>query len=854
MPHRSTIGRLPPSHGDTMTDSTAPLGPHSPDRRLLTMLVVWLLVVTGATLTPASLAAAPPARPQPSSSVGRVVVTVTVLEGTVHVGGVDVELRELDGNTVLAKTLTDGAGQASFPDVPPGRYGVRAARPGFEATESTPFDVRAGETTQVLLDLQLTFVAPSVEVRAPTSPTQSVQPVAASDMLSGSVLDIAPLEGDDFQSLLPLLPGIVRGPDGRLRAKGGQPTQGALQISSASLVDPSSGDFDLELPGQSLESVELLANPFAAEYGRFSTSVTQIRTRQGTNDWEIQPGNFIPRLRKSLRLRGFEPRFSIRGPLSRDRLLLAQDFQFRYVNDPVYALPGEPTVGLTSFDSFTRLDAVLSPRHRLGALVVMFPRRIEHLTMDTFRPPEVTPTFTQNGTSVAMQDRFALSPTMVLETTLAGRWFEISVDTDSREPMIYTPETQLGSFFNDQEREVRSFQWVETLSLSVPTGHGQHLLKFGLDFQDSAYQGSSASRTVEVRRLDGSLAERIAPGTSSTQEVSAAELALFAQDRWRIGSRVTLELGFRMDREDVIERVNWSPRAGVSVGVLPEGRGILQGGVGRFRQRTPLNVGAFAQFEDRVVTRFGPGGDPLGSPVALANVPAPDLRTPKAIAGNLEWNQRFGRRVLFKANYLRRTGSHEYVLEPDVTRETMHLLSTGRSRYWELELTGRYLGGERRDLTASYVRSRGFADLNNYDHFYGNLRNPIVRANEHNLIPTDVPHRLLVRGTIGLPGRWDLAPVIEIRSGFPWSAVDEFLDFVGPRNRAGRLPRVRTVDFSLSRPWRVWRYRFRGGVRVYNLFGASAERDVQGNATSPSFGRFFNPIERSIGFVLSSAR
>ena len=81
---------------------------------------------------------------------------------------------------------------------------------------------------------------------------------------------------------------------------------------------------------------------------------------------------------------------------------------------------------------------------------------------------------------------------------------------------------------------------------------------------------------------------------------TAAELALFAQDRWRIGSRVTLELGLRIDREDVIERVNWSPRGGVSVGVLPEGRGILRGGVGRFRQRTPLNVGAFGQFESRI--------------------------------------------------------------------------------------------------------------------------------------------------------------------------------------------------------------------------------------------------------------
>ena len=120
-----------------------------------------------------------------------------------------------------------------------------------------------------------------------------------------------------------------------------------------------------------------------------------------------------------------------------------------------------------------------------------------------------------------------------------------------------------------------------------------------------------------------------------------------------------------MDREDVIERVNWSPRGGVSIGVLPEGRAILRGGVGKFRQRTPLNVGAFGQFEIARRHAIRADGAPLGPPVTFVNVPAPDLRTPEAVTGNIEWNQRFGRRVLFKANYLKRKGEHEYVLEPD---------------------------------------------------------------------------------------------------------------------------------------------------------------------------------------------
>jgi hypothetical protein len=65
---------------------------------------------------------------------------------------------------------------------------------------------------------------------------------------------------------------------------------------------------------------------------------------------------------------------------------------------------------------------------------------------------------------------------------------------------------------------------------------------------------------------------------------------------------------------------------------------------------------------------------------------------------------------------------------------------------------------------------------------------------------------------------------------------------------------VRTVDLSLSRPWHLGKYRFRGGLKAYNLLGASAERDVQNNIASPEFGQFFNPIERSIGFVLGSAK
>jgi hypothetical protein len=791
---------------------------------------------------------------QQPPTTGRVVATITALEGTVHMPGMDVELRDPTQRMVIAKTVTDGAGQVTFPDIPEGRYVISVSRPGFVPRDSPVFTVKAGETAQVLLDTKLAFVQPEVLVRPNPSPTDSVQPVSASDMLSGAILQTAPLEGDDFRSLLPLLPGVVRDANGRLQIRGGQPTQGALQISAASLIDPSSGDFDVDLPAQSIESVEVLANPFAAEYGRFTTSITEIRTRSGTNEWDLSYGNFFPKFRGFFSgIRGFEPRFSLRGPIRKDKAFFAQDVQFRYVATPVKSLPDEPEVKLRSFDSFTRVDSVLSPRHTISAGLILFPRKLKHVTMNTFRPQEVTPDFTQSGYSAGVVDRFALWSDLVVETTVSFRQFEVEVNATGGAPMVYAPETQSGNYFNDQERNVDSIQWVEALTLSRDM-RGQHVFKFGFDLQRSNYDGNSFSRSVEVRRLDGSLAERTEFGGQSNQGVVSPEFAMFAQDRWRVNSRLTFEFGFRFDRDGVSDRVNWSPRAGAAYSVLPEGRGILRGGYGKFAQRTPLNVDSFTSFEPRTVTRFGSDGAIISGPLTYLNAVSGKLKTPEANVGNIEWDQRFGRRFLLKAGFLARRGSHEYILDPDPLQGRLFLSSTGKSRYRELELTTRYLGGERRDLTLSYVWAKGTADLNSYDQFYGNFRNPIIRANENNLTPTDVRHRLLLRGSIGLPWDVDMSPVLELRSGFPWSAVNEFQDFIEPRNRSGRLPAVRTLDMTLVRPWRFRKYNFRAGLKLYNLFGASAERDIQNNITSPFYGTAFNPVERSIGFVFGSGR
>ena len=355
--------------------------------------------------------------------------------------------------------MSDAVGQARF-DVPPGRY-VNATRTDSLDSLSSPFALAAGEAGQVLVEMQLTLCARALRWSLrQTSPTESLQLVSGRDVLTGRrwIFSRWPAM---TQSLLTVLPSTIRGPEGRLRVKGGAPTTGALQMSSASLNDPSTGDFDLELPSGAVESVEVLSNPFAAEFGRFSTSVTQVRTKRGTNEWIVKPDNLVPGVGKGFAyVNKFEPRLSISGPLKRDRLLIGQHFQYRYVKTPVKSLPGEPQLGLHSFDSFTRLDANLSSRHALTGGVIYFPE-ITNATLSTFRPKK--PRRVHAGGFPPEPPIASSSPARRLKTL--GRAFEVDQKTGTL-PMVHAPQDRAGNFFNRQERNVRSLQLVEVLTLA----------------------------------------------------------------------------------------------------------------------------------------------------------------------------------------------------------------------------------------------------------------------------------------------------------------------------------------------------------------------------------------------------
>src|SRR6202158_3659620 len=143
--------------------------------------------------------------------------------------------------------VSNELGQFRFADVPAGACSVVAELQGFKSAGKTVV-VKPGETADVALRLDLE--APHEEVSVTGSPdTVEGGPMSARvERITAGVMQTAPIASERFQDALPLIPGVVRGPDGLLNISGTRSNQSAPLFNSADGTDPVTGEEAIELP------------------------------------------------------------------------------------------------------------------------------------------------------------------------------------------------------------------------------------------------------------------------------------------------------------------------------------------------------------------------------------------------------------------------------------------------------------------------------------------------------------------------------------------------------------------------------------------------------------------------------
>jgi hypothetical protein len=193
------------------------------------------------------------------------------------------------------RTQTTGEnGRFEFTGLTPGSYDLTCAALGYEPLIQKDIRIAEGESqfVQVVLPREV-VVRQKVEVKE-KAPAVSMETTAPPATISSREFLTLPLVEQKFLAALPLVPGVIRTPDGKINIKGATENQGMLLMDSAETVDPVTGSFSIQVPIDAVESVEVQKTAYQAQYGRFAGGLTSVQTKAPAERWNWELNDFLP--------------------------------------------------------------------------------------------------------------------------------------------------------------------------------------------------------------------------------------------------------------------------------------------------------------------------------------------------------------------------------------------------------------------------------------------------------------------------------------------------------------------------------------------------------------------------------
>ena len=785
-----------------------------------------------------------PALAQSSSGVVSGTVSLPSPDGqAVTVPGVTVTLTCADAQPTV--DVSDDQGRFRFAEAPAGTCAIAAELQGFKAANKTII-VPASASVDVALRLDADALHEEVTVTGSAREIDSTPIGVHVDTFNAATMETAPIASDRFQDALPLIPGVIRGPDGLLNIGGARSNQSGLKFNNADGTDPVTGEDAIELPIDAVSSVEVKGAAFAPEFGLSSGAITTVETQSGGDRWHVTINDVEPRIRiRDGAVHGLEswtPRVTIGGPIVKNKLSFLQSAQLEYSQTRVYDLPPlESDVKVQSLESYSRADWTISSSNHFSGSALVSPRKTTYAGLNPFNPQPVTPDVKKNVLFGTASDQIVVGDHGVLENVLSMKSFDVTIyPAVGTGPMRLAPEKNSGSYFNSTDGTSHRAEWLTTYSFS-PLGPA-HLVKIGAGLTYETVNGASTNAPVEIVRENGTLGSLTTFSGTGRVDLDRNAIKGFAQDTWTPSSRLTVLYGVRNDYDSITGDVNVAPRASVTYGLTSDGRTILRGGVGYFYNPITMNVAVFDQLQQRTITQFELDGVTPAGQIAYGNIKG-DLSTTRTINATVELDREVVKNLFIRLSAQQRQTRFEPIL--DVVGSSIVLESDGTSRYREGQITTRYQFHGQDQIVGSYTRSSAVGDLNDYNSFYGEIQTPEIRPNQRGPLPWDAPNRWLFWSSISLPKQFAVFPVLDVRTGFPYSIIDEEREFVGARNQAGRYPTFVSLDTQVTKRLRVFHHNATIGVKIFNITDHDNPRDFQNNLAASDFEHFYNSVGRT---------
>jgi hypothetical protein len=506
------------------------------------------------------------------------------------------------------ETVTDVAGVYRVPSLLPGAYEVRVEA-GSISTIIRDVTVRVGATTQIQVRVDRQTQTDTLVV---SNSVLSVADAEMTQVLPFEAIRDLPINGRRFQDFVTLTPAVIarRETLGQLSFVGQRGVNSNVLIDGTDYNEPFVGgirggdrsNLTFTIPQSAIQEFQTVTSGYSAEYGRSTGGVLNAITRTGTNGLH---GEGFYLLRHSalssadpFGLEALENQHQfgggVGGPLIKDRL-----FFFGAVEQQLSRFPRQ--VRFAALDSVARTNDIAPAYDLFRSLETPFRqtndstailgradyRLSSHLfagryqwsrndaenaaALGTSIEPLTNRALSSNGREKDTIRTAALQVTSVIRPELLNDFrAQYSHEFRNRMPNATVPNVNAGAIgeigtpalfpMQIKDRRVQVADAVTWLS-------GSHSLKLGVDYSHIAFMqwygdnqfGSFLIANSDVRRVlqilsasnrfdDPSVIYRRQVGVLQTER-SANQIALFAQDSWRLLPNFTLNLGVRWEAQ-----------------------------------------------------------------------------------------------------------------------------------------------------------------------------------------------------------------------------------------------------------------------------------------------------------------
>ena len=756
----------------------------------------------------------------------------------------------LNGTDVITTVVTAGDGSFAIDPALKGDTLV-VALDGFETSR-----VQRNAGAKIVLSIGRAATETTVIALAPTLTPASPTTALLGSTLTASTVSRLPSTRLKARESLPLLPSVVRGPDGLMQLGGARAHETPVLLDGFNVTDPATGNSSLNLPFESVRGVDALRDPMSVTFGDLLGGVVQIASRTGGDKFALGVQGVVPRPRFASpgfgRLEGIFPRVHASGPAANGAVhyMTAVEYDFERIPVPQVTQGAGPDIVEQSATAFGRVDVQTSTRNELTLEGVAFPGSTDSFGLSPRRDDAATPNLSARDLFGGVTDRFIVDQSSILTLQFGALLHDADMTPHGSGTTVLSPSGWRNNWFSTLTRQASRLAAIVTFERSAVVKGKTHDFTLGGRIAARRLSGRVSNAPLTVEDLNGRTVRTVTFGPPTSFAVRDNPTALLARDVFHVNDRLQLDFGGRLDhrlRHHVAPQM--SGRLGARLSIDPAGLTVIKAGYGSFVGNLPLAAEAFADYPSRTDRDIDPQ---TGAVLASRDFEptAEQLRQPRAVAATISIERQLLPQLDAQVGFTDRQSSRLPTLDVPLESGPMVVRGNGVATYREVQISVRKKWENEQQLFVSYVRSVSKGELNDFAALFGGFDAPLVQPGGIARMAADAPNRLLAWGTFNLPSRVVVSPVLDWHDGFPYSRLDARSYSAGEPN-ADHYPTFMSTDLIVYKTFTAKGRSADVGFQLFNATNYKNPRDVYPVVGDPRFGTFTNsvgPILR--GYIL----